>query len=733
MLLGVAFFLLTAASVWLMQWSQGIPVIWPGPGILLAYLAARPRTLHWPAILSCGVGGVLGMVVFGWPPLPSTAMIAINLFDEIVAFWLLKRLRHGRIDWFDSLDGLLCFVLVAGVVSPALLSYPVAVLSGPVPNVSFEAIWFAWFFGDSLGSLIVTPVAWLLLSGQLAREMAAKTTKDLVVLGSALLAVALSAAAVFGQSIGPFLFVPFFPILISAFKAERLGAVLSLLVLSAIGIAATVSGLGPIARMMGHSAWSFQVLQFYLATALMSALPAAVDLQQRKIVAEELRSVVRRLTRSERKAHDLANTDALTGLANRRAFMVALDRAVASNEPVTLAIMDVNNFKQINDYWGHMVGDQVLKLAGDGFREAIDDRALIARLGGDEFAVLLRQDKAADAEDLGRCITAAMGEPILIGRKEFHLTVACGLVHSANGEPRSSSRLLARADAAMYHAKRNIDQPFVLFSSTLEDDEKRKVRIHDALCVAESRAGIGLAYQPVYDLGSGQLVTLEALARWDFPGLGMVPPSEFIPIAERARVIRPLTWELLRKAVADAVAWPAAVSLSFNVSATHISSPGFAQDLLQILDAGGLPPDRLKLEITETALLADSQGAAENCDLLQQKGVRIVLDDFGAGYASVSYLRSMRFDEIKLDSSLTLNARNGDGYLLAKGVLMLCEALNVPCTAEHLENVDDVRRFTALGCRYGQGFCLQEPVPAEAVWKLTMIDVGGLTERRHVA
>lgn len=714
-ILGVAFFLLTAASTWLMSLSEGVPVVWPAPAILLAYLAARPKKMHRMAVISCGIGGMLGMILFGWSPQVSFLMTAINLIDEIGAFWLLGKLRRGRFDWFESLNGVLSFVLVAGIISPLALAVPAALLGGTPADANFGTVCVAWFFGDSLAALVLTPLVWLALSGQLALEIRSKSHLEMIGVVALLAVVAISATGVFLQPTTPLLLLPFFPILMSAFKAERLGAVLSLIILSHIGIAATYSGLGPIAAMTGSSSWGFRALQLYLATAMMSALPAAVSLQQRRLAAEELRLLVQRLSKSELKAHNLANTDALTGLANRRYFLAELERAVSERRAFTLTIMDLNSFKEINDYWGHVVGDQILKYAGERFRHAMGSSAVLARLGGDEFAAIVFQPSRSDADRLGHRIVAALEKPILIGRKSFRVSAACGLVYAGVGGTHSSARLVARADAAMYHAKRNPDQRFVLYSSSLGADEERKVKIHDALCQPVQRGGIYPVYQPIYNLDSGALVSLEALARWDLPGLGVVPPGEFIPIAERTRVIPALTWELLTQVMGDAVHWPDHVSLSFNACAAHISTPGFVGELLHILREGGLAPHRLKLEITETAQLADSDRAMENCGILQQRGVRIVLDDFGAGYASVSYLRSMRFDEIKLDSSLTLNARKEEGLLLAKGVIKLCEALQVPCTAEHLEGFDDVSRFAELGCRYGQGFCLQEPVAAEKV------------------
>ncbi len=712
LVLGLIFFLLTALSIWPLQWSDGLPIFWPAPAVLLAFLATRPTCEHRQAIIYCALGGSAAMLLLGWPWYSSALMVGLAVVEEIFSLRLLRRLRGNKIDWFDNLDGLIAFMLVAGVLAPALFAVPASLLSGAASHQPFTQVWLAWWAGDGLGAMTVTPLLYLFLSGSITQDFFGQKRHDRINLCFILLIVAATGIICFWQNVGPFLFLTFFPVMIAAFKAERLGALLSVLLLTTIGAWATLAGYVPVAGAMGSSIWSITALQIYSATLLLTALPAAVELQRRRKVRRQLRAAVAKLTESEKIARLQANTDALTGLANRRAFCCALERALQGDAHLTLAVLDVDGFKSINDHWGHLIGDQVLKRIARRFSRAIGDRGLLARLGGDEFALLIERDASDHPEEIGRLLTS-LDDSLTIGTHELTVGTSCGIVQSCPDEYRSASRLLARADVAMYHAKRSETKSWQIFSPEMEEEEKRKMIILERLGTAKGREEVGLVYQPIVDLHRGAVASVEALARWNCPVLGPVSPTQFIPLAERGKIIRPLTWHLLTTAMRECSTLPPEVALSFNVSANHVSREGFASEVLRLMEKQGFAPERLKLEVTETALLVESEEAARNCRELQKQGIRIILDDFGAGYASVSYLQTMSFDEIKLDGSLILSARRQEGLALAKGVLDLCHALQVPCTAEHLEDRKDVERFKSLGCRFGQGYFLHRPLAIE--------------------
>ena len=224
-----------------------------------------------------------------------------------------------------------------------------------------------------------------------------------------------------------------------------------------------------------------------------------------------------------------------------------------------------------------------------------------------------------------------------------------------------------------------------------------------------------LVFQPIFDLESGAIRAFEALARWDHPTLGRIAPSEFIPITEQINVIEQITEATLARAAAEACHWPETVLLSFNLSAVQLHSAASARRLLRIAARQGLAPSRLQIEVTETALLADFDTARLNLDRLRKAGVRIALDDFGAGFASISYLREMEFDSIKLDGSLVTEApRSTSALRLLRGVIDLTASLGVACVAEHIETDEQLSLLRKLGCRDGQGYILSEPAGAEA-------------------
>lgn len=716
--LGAACFGLTAASAWLLQ-ATGVPVLWPAAGLLIAWFGANPKECDWRPLTSCWLGGVPALLPFGWNFADAAVMMALTVCEAYLARWGLKKLRNDGSDWFERLDGFLLFV-TATLCAAATMAIPAAWVAGPLTQLGGVHLWLGWMVAACLGSLTVTPIAWLVYSGRLRQEWRTTSHRTRVSTYLGLFCVGIVTAGTFAQGVWPLLFLPLLPLLMTAFKTDRVGAVLSLLLFSDIALIATEMGYGPIAAMLDASPMRFLVLQIFLGTAIMIVLPASLELREREIVTRNLKSALERLTASERAAHDLAYTDPLTGLGNRRSFLKALESACQEPSAVTVGVIDLNHFKAINDRWGHLVGDEILRGVAERFIEAAEPGEYVARLGGDEFAVFAAEASCSDAARLGQRIVASLEKPIVIGRKEFPVSCACGIVTSEASEMRSPSSLLGWADVAMYAAKKEPEAGVAVYTAAMKAGEERKLAIVDALLGREAHKDIQPDYQPIYDLENGAIVSMEALARWEHKQLGNIPPSEFIPLAERARVIVPITWSILEAAIDDAANWDPQIGLSFNFSAPHLGCDGVVEIIHGMMKRGGLDPHRLKLEITETALLTDTAAAAANCEKLQRSGIRIVLDDFGSGFASVSYLRALRFDEIKLDSSLTKGARREDGFLLAKGVLDLCDALNVPCTAEHLETAEDVERFAGLGCRYGQGYWLHRPVSAQEACALAL-------------
>ncbi len=314
----------------------------------------------------------------------------------------------------------------------------------------------------------------------------------------------------------------------------------------------------------------------------------------------------------------------------------------------------------------------------------------------------------------GETVCALLGQPYRLEGREFRLSACCGVLLLRPGEC-DVMTALRHGDAALYSGKQRGKGCAALFTPELERANERRAAIERALRSPTVHREIGLAFQPIFDLTSGALRTFEALARWEHPQLGRITPSEFIPITEQINVIEGISDALLARAAAEAASWPEAVHLSFNLSAVQLCSASSAERILRIAAREGLDPERLQVEVTETALLADFETARLNLKALRAAGARVVLDDFGAGFASISYLREMFFDAIKLDGSLVTGAaRSAAALRLLKGVLDLCASLNVPCIAEHIEEPDQLALLRRLGCRDGQGYALSAPIDAMA-------------------
>jgi diguanylate cyclase (GGDEF)-like protein len=435
-----------------------------------------------------------------------------------------------------------------------------------------------------------------------------------------------------------------------------------------------------------------------------------------KLERERARRAERLAKAEKAKAKLIADTDPLTGLANRRAFLRILGRraaGVAKSGGFALGTVDLDGFKPINDTFGHAAGDAVLKEVGRRLVAAMGEAAMIARTGGDEFALLLpgvRSEAAARAAGAGVCAT--LQEPFRVEGREFRISGCCGLTLLARGDCQVEEALV-RADTALYRAKQTGRAGVAVFSPDMDELHRRRKQVETALRQPEAKDQIAIVFQPIRDLATGELRAFEALARWDHPVLGPIPPDQFIPIAEQINVIEEISDALLARAALEAKRWAGAVRLSFNVSAVQLCTAGSASRMLAVLERAGMDPARLQAEVTETALLVDFDVARQNLQQLRDSGARIVLDDFGAGHASISYLREMQFDGIKLDGSIVAAVADSlRGRRLLKGVLDLCASMGLPCVAEHIETEEQVALLRELGCRDGQGFILSPPLPA---------------------
>ena len=428
------------------------------------------------------------------------------------------------------------------------------------------------------------------------------------------------------------------------------------------------------------------------------------------------------LAGAQQRAEALARHDALTGLPNRRLFASELDAAVkkstASGSSFAVMLIDLDRFKPVNDLYGHAAGDLVLCEIASRLRLLVGSNGTVARLGGDEFAVLTPNAfESRIATDLAihlasRIVTVA-GEPI--DHDETPIAVGASIgISLCPADGATSEDILRAADLAMYRAKHDGRGTFRFFEGSMDEEIRAKAELEADLRIALQNGDILAHYQPLIDLGTGRIASFEALARWIHPVRGTVPPDTFIPLADQLGLLGSLTASLLRQACRDAKTWAPEIRLGINISPTQFQDTGFPVRLAAILLEENFPPNRLEIEVTETALVGDLPAAKFTLAALQRLGATVALDDFGTGYSSLSHLREMKFDKIKIDRSFIRSMNdNPESQLIVDAVLGLARNLGMPAVAEGIEDLKIRSRLAARGCEYGQGFLFSKAVPAD--------------------
>ena len=416
----------------------------------------------------------------------------------------------------------------------------------------------------------------------------------------------------------------------------------------------------------------------------------------------------------------LAHLDSLTGLANRRSFFRDLASLIESSSAAgrgfALGMVDLDGFKPINDVYGHAAGDLVLDEVGRRLAAVLGPDAKLARLGGDEFAfVLLDALAPVDLDAVGGTVCRALEAPFALPTGVAQIGASMGFaVFPAMASNRE--QLIERADYALYSAKAHKRGQPVIFTSDHENAIRERSILEQELRRADLDAELSLNFQPIVDVATDRVVAFEALARWDSPRLGSVPPMTFIVAAERIGLICALTTVLFGKAIDALREWPDDVTLSFNLSARDIASPAAMSRIAAMIARSGLAPGRFAFEITETALMLDFDAACESLSFLKATGAEISLDDFGTGYSSLGYVRRLPIDRIKVDRSFMADLLTDKASRdIVKTVLDLCRNLNLCCIVEGVETYEHVLILQAFGCRTMQGYYFGKPVPAHAV------------------
>lgn len=420
---------------------------------------------------------------------------------------------------------------------------------------------------------------------------------------------------------------------------------------------------------------------------------------------------------AEKRAHDSAFCDHVTGLANRRQLVEEIERASrTTGEDATLLLLDLDHFKRVNDSFGHGGGDRLLQHVAATLMQFAPPDACCARLGGDEFAVLLRGEAdAGEVSLLAQSLLVALAEPVELEHGRAQVSASIGIA-TLWGEAPTAEALLKRSDIAMYEAKRLGRNGFVWFDREMERELEDRIKLE-----TEMRAGIAAGefvpyYQPQFGLTKGELKGFEVLARWHHPARGVLEPLEFIAIAEATGFISDLSMSVMRQALLEAKHWAGELTVAVNVSPVQFRDPLLGQRILQLVTETGFPPGRLEIEITESSLLEDQDLALATVESLKNCGVSISLDDFGTGYASLTQLQSLPFDRIKIDRSFVASLLDDQqSSAIVSTIASLGKSLRLPVTAEGVESEEVRAHLQSLGCEDGQGWLWGKAVPAAAV------------------
>ena len=430
---------------------------------------------------------------------------------------------------------------------------------------------------------------------------------------------------------------------------------------------------------------------------------------------------------AENRARALAETDPLTGCLNRRSMAAATDelrrRANAHGQAVAYCMIDLDNFKQINDMHGHSVGDAVLVELAKRISGQLPKSASFARLGGDEFAFITSHDATNRdrIDDLVIRLYEQVSLPFELDEVTIDSTISIGVAsdHDEQGfNPlmAQGDALMQRADIAMYTAKKQGKNRYFWFEATMENELRFRNELEAGIRRGVANGEFVPYYEQQVDLETGELVGFEMLARWQSPEMGVVSPEIFIPIAEEIGLITELSDQLMKQALIDARDWDDAITLSINISPIQFRDPWFAQKLLKLLITNNFPPRRLEIEITESCL-HDNVGMVRSIiTSLRNQGVQISLDDFGTGYSSLEQLRTLPFDRLKIDRSFVgeLSDPNGSSKII-DAIVSLGRGLNLPITAEGIEDEDILNTLKTMGKLKGQGYFYGKPENADEV------------------
>ena len=431
---------------------------------------------------------------------------------------------------------------------------------------------------------------------------------------------------------------------------------------------------------------------------------------------DRLEQTVWRLQELQEQLEHQAFHDPLTGLANRVLFVDRVGHALARRgSRVTVLFLDLDDFKVVNDRYGHANGDELLRQVADRVRACLRPVDTPARMGGDEFAILLEDADGPTLMEVAERVIAAFDDPFIVSGADMRVKGSLGVATNSNGDE-TAEDMLRNADVAMYTAKTGGKDRFASFEPEMHEQMLEWHSLKDELEAAVERDEFIVEYQPITDLATGEPVALEALVRWEHPTRGRIEPADFIPLAEETGLIVRIGRIVLEKACLVARDWSDArpgkppISVHVNASAPELQEPGFVTYVAAAIDNAGIEPRQLVIEITESLLISDAPVSIARLEELRRAGVRLALDDFGTGYSSLSYLRWLPLDIVKMDKSFVNWAGHGGrGAAFARTIADLAHTLGLDVVAEGIETEGQLLAMRSLGCEMGQGYWFAPP------------------------
>jgi diguanylate cyclase (GGDEF)-like protein len=698
----------------------GLSVIWtgdvnetaagfypPAGASLVAMMVIPIRRWGW-VIAGILVPTLIGLIL-GLSPLSSALLWGLaNCVEPAVGALVVRHFRTTR--WWTPNRMVVVFFVGAVVIAP-IIGATLGTL-GTVAGYesSWLGTWTDWALGDGLGVLVVAPLLLINTSRPAIRRTRGEHVALVVLVGGA-------AGLAFAEiGTGGAAFLPYLMLVALVWAGMRFGVTVVAAAGFVVALAANIAssmGVGPFSG--GTGSFDGVTLQIFLVIALVASFVAAA-------MTSELanRDEVHRLLTQQ------ATHDVLTGLPNRLLFTESLNRALldrpAAAQPIAVVLIDLDDFKKVNDRYGHPAGDAALAIVADLLRAAVNPRDLLARLGGDEFVILFDNPTSCDevigiAGDLSQCLDC----PILVDGVEHRLPASIGVAFVEADEQVTATDLMRRVDIALYRSKRTDGTRISVYDDALEASERRRTEMDAELRGAIERGEMYVQYQPIVHLLTGEVSKFEALARWTNSRLGVVGPDEFVPLAEQIGLINVIGDWVLEQACRQTATWRAlpnnlgrhAPTVAVNVSARQLCDAAFPGRVRRILGETMLPARALTLEITETAVMDDLEASGIVIEELRQIGIELSMDDFGTGYSSLTYLRRIPVETLKIDRSFVagLGAIREDTAIV-ESIISLGHSCGLEVVAEGIETVAQLQQLIRLGCDHGQGYLWSRPVDA---------------------